>query len=162
MKSLLPLVLYVCLLPSISARADLFGGDVAVLTQLLANSVRQLSQLRELLGSAKANIDLIREIHRGIDDAINLARTISPNVDPGIYREWQHATDALSKLEGLYGRVEASTEARVQKDADQSVVETISLNNDIYAYTAQIDRVGEEIKAASRAASPGGAQRLTA
>lgn len=151
-----------CLLAPMPASADLFGGDVALLSQILANSVQQLTQLRDLLGSAKANVDLVRQIHRGFDDALNLARSIHPNPDPGIYKEWQWASDALLRVEQIYGQVKASKDARVQQDADQSVAEAVTLNNDIYKYSALIDQLGEEFKAASQVASPGGAQRLSA
>ena len=36
------------------------------------------------------------------------------------------------------------------------------MNNSIYDYTAQLDKIGEEIKQYSHAVSPGGAQKLTA
>jgi hypothetical protein len=50
----------------------------------------------------------------------------------------------------------------VQRDADQSIVEAVSLNNSIYQYSKVIDEIGEMIKSQSHAVSPGGAAKLTA
>ena len=59
-KPIMAFVVFVCLAfqPS-PARADLFGGDVAVLSQILVQAVMQLQQLRNLLSTAKENVDLL-------------------------------------------------------------------------------------------------------
>lgn len=145
-----------------SARADMFGGDVAVLIQILANAVQQLAQLQNLLNNGKDTLSLMKDINRGINDSLNLIRTISPNTDPGLYKDWEKVSDALSKIESIYGIVIDSHDARVQKDTDQSIAEAVSLNNSIYKYTKMIDEVGELIKSQSHSVSPGGAAKLTA
>lgn len=144
------------------ARADLFGGDVAVLSNILVNALQQLAQLRQILSTGRDNVELIREINQGINDSLDLLRTVSPNTDPGIYRDWQKAQDALANLEKLYGIVVPSRDEHVQRDADQSIAEAIAFNNSIYAYTKQIDEIGENIKTQSHFVSPGGAAKLTA
>jgi hypothetical protein len=48
------------------ARADIFGGDVAVLVQILANALQQLAQLRNIVQNGQDNLGLIRDINRGI------------------------------------------------------------------------------------------------
>lgn len=144
-----------------ASRADLFGGDVAVLTQILANALQQLAKLNSILKSGNDSLNLMREIHKGINDSLNMIRTIDPNWNPGIYQDWENVDRALSELERIYGSIPTSTtESRVQKDSDQSIAEAVALNNSIYQYTKEIDRLGEEIKGASHAVSPGGAQKL--
>lgn len=145
-----------------AARADMFGGDVVVLVQILANAVQQLAQLQNLLNNGKDSLNLMKDINRGINDSLNLIRTISPNNDPGLYKDWEKVSDALSKIENIYGIVIDSNDSRVQKDTDQSIAEAVSLNNSIYKYTKMIDEVGELIKSQSHSVSPGGAAKLTA
>lgn len=142
--------------------ADLFGGDVAMLAQILANAIQQLAQLRQVVQGGRDQLSLIRDINRGINDSLNLARTISPNLDPGLYKDWLKVSEALSKLEGIYGIVHPSLNYQVQKDTDQSVAEAISRNNNVFEYTKEIDRIGELIKSQSHNVSPGGAAKLTA
>lgn len=145
-----------------TARADMFGGDVAVLTQILANAIQQLAQLQQILRSGQDTLGLMREINRGINDSLGLARTISPNLDPGIYKNWETVQTALGQLEMIYGVADSSLNQRVYKDTDQSVAEAVQLNNSIFDYTKKIDEIGETVKNASHDVSPGGAQKLTA
>ena len=165
-KRLLNLLLAVaialsCTFPA-PARADLFGGDVAVLTQILAQAIMQLAKLRDLMGNAQSHLDLIRQINQGINDSLNLMKTIDPNLDPGIYKEWATVNDALSRLTDIYGMTPDSPEARVQKDTDQGIAEAVTFNNSFYKYGQHYDVVAERIKDASHSVSPGGAQKLTA
>lgn len=163
MKKVIMLVLTLQLTFAPVARADMWGGDLIYLAQILANAVQQLAQLRQILSNGKDNLDLIRDINRGINDSLNLIRTISPNTDPGLYKDWEKVSDALTKIENIYGIViDVSRDAKVQKDTDQSIAEAIALNNSIYKYTKMIDEVGELIKSQSHAVSPGGAAKLTA
>lgn len=144
------------------ARADLFGGDVAVLTQILAQAIMQLSELRNLMGNATDHLDLIRQINQGINDSLNLLKTIDPNLDPGIYKEWATVNEAVSRLSDIYGFVPDSPESRVQKDTDQGIAEAITFNNSFYKYSEHYDVVAERIKDASHSVSPGGAEKLSA
>lgn len=155
-------IVFSILLAPVTSRGDMFGGDVAVLTQILANAIQQLSQLQTILGTGKDTLNLMREVYRGISDALNLLRTINPNADPGIYRDWETVAEAMRRLEEIYGPVADSSDARAQRDADQSAAEAIHLNNDLYKYSQQIDEIGEQVKAASHTANPVGAQKLTA
>lgn len=162
MKKIFTVILSMQLLFAPAARADMWGGDLVYLAQILANAVQQLAQLKQILGNGRDNLELIRDINRGINDSMNLLRTISPNTDPGLYKEWKKVSDSLESLERIYGIVVESRDARIQKDTDQSVAEAISFNNSIYTYTKQIDEIGELIKAQSHVVSPGGAAKLTA
>lgn len=145
-----------------ASRADFWGGDIPLLIQIVTNTAQQLLQLKEIVGNGADTLGLLRDINRGINDSLGIVRTIYPNIDPGIYRNWDKIDQALRGLEQIYGTVTPSQDARVQQDTDQSVAEAISLNNSIYKYTADIDQIGETIKQYSHSVSPGGAQKLTA
>jgi hypothetical protein len=150
----------VCLTPT--AKADIFGGDVAVLTQILAQTIQQLAELRSILGTGQDTLGLMQDINRGINDSLNLMRTISPNTNPGIYSDWTQISGALTQLGGIYGTPIESHDLHVQQDTDESVAEAVTLNNSIYKYTASIDEIGELIKNESHTVSPRGAAKLTA
>ncbi|OQW49804.1 MAG: hypothetical protein A4S09_03345 [Proteobacteria bacterium SG_bin7] len=152
----------VLLVAPLNSRADLFGTDTAVLTQILANAVQQLVQLRQILTEGQNSLSLMRDINRGINDSLNLIRTVFPNADPGLYREWDKIQDAMNGIEKIYGVVVSSREAPIQRDTDQNIGEAIALNNSIYKYTRDIDEISETIKQYSHSVSPGGAQKLTA
>ncbi|MGZ6311244.1 MAG: hypothetical protein ACXWOH_11460 [Bdellovibrionota bacterium] len=146
-----------------TVRADIWGGDVAVLVQILANAYQQLTQLQSILGAGKDTLGIIRDINRGINDSLNLLGTIAPNAGPGVYGGLAKSDDALRALQQLYGiAVPSSQEAPMQSTTDQTVAEAIAQNNSIYTYTNTIDPIGESIKSSSHSTSPGGAAKLTA
>lgn len=153
---------FLLMLLPIESNADVFGGDVVVLTQILAQAIQELIQLKQIFQEGKDSLDLVREINRGINDSLNMVRTVYPNADPGIYKEWDRIDRALNGVQNIYGAVTPSPEAAIQHDTDQNIAEAVSLNNSIYKYTHDIDEIGEAIKQYSHSASPGGAQKLTA
>lgn len=144
------------------AKADLFGGDVLVLTQILANALKQYIELKNIVENGRDQLDLMREINQGVNDSLKLTQTIYPNLDPGIYKDWQNVSDALKKLQSIYGIVTNSPNSKMYSATDQNVAEAVTMNNEIYKYTQNIDAIGEVIKEYSHETSPGGAQKLTA
>lgn len=143
-------------------RADLWGGDIPLLIQIVANTLQQLAQLRAILGNAQDSLALMRDINRGINDALNVARTISGDRSAGVFENWKTVDEALRQIQDIYGIVVPSPNSRIEQTTDQSVAEAVKLNNSVYDYTKQIDELGEQIKSYSHAVSPGGAQKLTA
>ena len=151
------------LLPiSFEARGDMFGGDVAVLMQILAQAIQQLAQLKSILQNGEDTLGLLQDINRGINDSLHMADTLGLRIDPGLYRELRKVDQALGAVEQLYGRPIDSPIATVQRNTDQTVAEAISFNNDLNEYARNVDGVGEQIKAYSHSVSPGGATKLTA
>lgn len=160
-KRILPIVMALFMTPS-AGRADLFGGDVAVLVQILAENIKQLIELENIVSNGKDNLNLLREINKGINDSLYLIRTISPYVDAGTYSELKKVEDVLQKFGSVYGTVVNSPDALAQRSVDAAIAEAVTMNNAIYGYTAEIDKIGEDIKNFSHDVSPGGAAKLTA
>ena len=155
------MVFCLCLSPQ-RAKADIWGADVAVLLEILANALQQLVQLKALLKNGDDTLDLLRDINRGINDSLYMAETLGLRVDPGIYRELKNVDQSVQSLEKIYGIVTDSKLATVQRNTDQTVAEAITFNNDLNDYAYKVDQIGEEIKRFSHSVSPGGAAKLTA
>jgi len=144
------------------ARADLFGGDVAVLTQILVQNIKQLVELQRIVNDGRDNLDLVREINRGINDSLQMIRTISPYVDRGAFGELKKVEDVLKKFGTIFSTVVESPDAASQRSVDLAIAEAVTMNSAIFDYAEEIDRIGEDIKNFSHAVSPGGAAKLTA
>jgi hypothetical protein len=144
------------------SRASIFGEENATLIQILYNAIEQLAQLRRILDAGEDTLNLLRDINNGINDSLSLLKTIDPNTDRGIYKDWTKATDAVKKLQSIYGLISPSPDSKIQQDTDQQIAEAISFNNAVFDYTEQIDQIGEQVKQFSHQVSPGGAQKLTA
>jgi uncharacterized protein YoxC len=155
------MVFCLCLSPQ-RAKADIWGADVAVLLEILANALQQLVQLKALFKNGDDTLDLLRDINRGINDSLYMAETLGLRVDPGIYRELKNVDQSVQSLEKIYGIVTDSKLATVQRNTDQTVAEAITFNNDLNDYAYKVDQIGEEIKRFSHSVSPGGAAKLTA
>ena len=144
------------------AYADFFGGDIPLLIQIVANTLQELAQLKSILGTGQDTLNLMKDINRGINDAMNLARTMNIKLTPGILSELQSANEAMAAIEKLYGKIPMTTQANVQQTMDRTAAEGIQLHNDAFRYAAEIDPQAEQIKDYAKIASPAGAEKLTA
>ena len=104
----------------------------------------------------------MRDVNAGIFDALQAFQSIAKHVDPGLYGDLKKIEDVARKVQELYGIVSDTPMKNSQLSTDQAVSEAISFNNELYEYTKNLDRIGEEIKVFANSASPGRAQKLTA
>jgi hypothetical protein len=147
---------------SAPCRADMFGGDVVVLTQILANAIQQLIQLRQILTTGSDTLGLLREINSGVRDGLLVLQILDPQFKPGIYGDLHSADQVLSAINDLYGHVPQTGESRLQQAQDQSVAESIAMNSAIFNYADQTDAESRRIFNHALFVSPQGAGKLTA
>ena len=143
------------------AYGDFWGGDLPLLTQIIVNTLEQLSKLQTLIGQGKETIDLIRDINRGIRDAMHMIKT-DGTLHPGVLSELQRIEQVIKAVEDLYGRTPKTQSARMQQTTDLSVAESIHLHNEAFRYADKIDPEAERIKQYARDVNPLGAGKLTA
>ena len=65
-KIIFSLLLFFGLSLSPPARADLFGGDVVVLTKILLQCIQQVQQLQMILKNGKDHLGLLKDLNTGI------------------------------------------------------------------------------------------------
>lgn len=145
-----------------TSRADLFGGDVAVLVQILANAIQQLAQLQQILGTGTDTLNLLREINRGVREGLSIIQIINPQFNPGLYGDLDTADRVLSVIQDLYGRIPQTAESRLQEAQDKSVSESIAMNGTLFRYADQVDAESRRIIAHAQTVNPQGAAKLTA
>ena len=144
------------------SRADLFGGDVAVLVQILANALQQLAQLQKILGTGADTLGLLRDINRGIRDGLTVIQMLNPKFNPGLYGDLETADRVLSTIQDLYGRIPQTGESRLQAAQDQSASESIAMNGTIFQFADRADYESRRIIDHSQSVNPQGAAKLTA
>lgn len=162
MKKFLPLVFVIGLTLPQKSQGDFWGGDLVYLAQILANAIQQLEALQQVLGTGKDTLGLLRDINKGINDGLTLARTISPYLDPGTYKDLKTILSAAAKISAIYGTAANSPDKQAQSDTDQIIAESITMDNALFDYAKELDELGERIKSFSHDVSPGGAAKLTA
>lgn len=161
-KRALVLAISVALLTPRPVKADIFGGDVAVLVQILANALQQLAQLRQILSTGSDTLGLMRDINRGIRDGLAVIQIINPKLTPGLYGDVRDADRALKIITDLYGKVPATSQARLESAQDQSVAESIAMNGSLSQYADQVDTDSQRILAHAKVVNPQGAAKLQA
>jgi hypothetical protein len=147
---------------SFKARCDMFGGDIAVLAQILQQTIMQLAELKKMLQTGNDTLGLLQDVNRGINDSLRLAESLGVHVAPGIYRDLGSVDAAIGAVEQIYGRAVDSPVAPVQRNTDQTVAEAFAFNNELNDYAQKLDQIGKEIKRDSDIASPGRASKITA
>jgi hypothetical protein len=98
----------------------MFGGDVAVLMQILVQTIEELAQLKSILQNGSDTLGLLQDINRGINDSLQMAQTLGLRVDPGLYRDLKKVDQAVLGLEQIYGTPVDSSVATVQRNTDQT------------------------------------------
>ena len=144
------------------AKADLFGGDVAVLVQILANDIQQLIQIKNLVSNGADTLNFLQDINRGIREGLTVIQILNPKFNPGLYGSLGTAESVLSIITNLYGSIPQTSEYRLQQAQDQSVAESIAMNGTLFQYADQADEESKRIFQQSQVVSPQGAAKLTA
>lgn len=143
-------------------KADLFGGDVVVLAQILANAVQQLVQLRQILSTGSDTLSLMKDVNRGIKDGLSVIQVLNPKFNPGLYGSMEQADQVMAVISDLYGKVPQTSEYKLQAAQDRSVSESIAMNGTLFRYADDVDLESKRIIEHARNVNPQGAAKLTA
>lgn len=148
------------LVTPMKAKADLWGGDVVVLVQILAQSIQTVIQLKSLLENGQDTLNLLRDINQGVRSGLDAIRIINPKFDPGVYGKLNSVDSVLNAIQNVYGQVPEGMDVDLMKSQDQSVAEVISMNRNLYEYADQVDKERDRILVHSQVVSPQGAAKL--
>jgi len=135
---------------------------LVVLTQILAQAIQQLIQLKEILSTGSDTLDLLKDINRGIKEGLAVIQLINPKFNPGLYGNLNTAEQVLGVIEDLYGRIPQTREAKLQEAQDRSVAESIAMNSTLYQFADQADERSRQIMDHAATVNPQGAAKLTA
>ncbi len=148
------------MLAPVNARADLFGGDVVVLTQILVQTIQSVIQLKAILSNGQDSLNLMRDLNSGVRSGLDVIRIINPKFNPGVYGDLNNVEAVLRAVQDIYGEVPRGMDQDLMNSQDQSVAEVISMNRNLYDYADQVDRDRERILYHAQVVSPQGAGKL--
>jgi hypothetical protein len=141
------------------AKADIWGGDVAVLMQILAENIRHYYQLKEMIGQGDDQAEFLRQLNSGIENSIGLIQSL-PVKDEKILANLREFQGALKSVTDVYGMIPKSQEAMMQTLHDQTIAESLRMVNTFKDYSDVQEQNSILIAAQSRDASPKGAARM--
>lgn len=146
---------------NIPARADIWGGDVAVLLQILVQSIDQVYRLRMILGKAQETVNLLEDMNRGVKEVLRLAETAHVPIPPSVYAQAKSIDQATNEARQLYGII-GDRSPMYTRSRYRSGVEGLSLSQDAFDYSTFLDAQGESVKRSAVVANQASATRLTA
>lgn len=154
------IIVFSLMLPSSRAKADLFGGDVAVLMQILVQAIEQVARLQSIIQNGNDTLNLLRDINSGVRSGLDLIKIINPKFDVGVYGDLKNPQNVLKAIHDIYGQIPKTADQDLMETQDQSVAEVISMNRNIFDYADQVDQESERILIHSQVVSPQGAAKL--
>ncbi len=160
MKKLLPLIAVFTLAAPIPARADFFGTDILIMSQILAQAVQTVVQLKSILSTGSDTLDLLRDVNSGLNQGIGLLHQQYPHFDPGVFGNIKDPTQALRALESVYGRIPQGPDQSLLRSQDESVAESIAMNRNLYDFANEVDQEKNQILYHASLVSPQGAGKL--
>lgn len=148
-------------LGSMNARADMWGGDLVYLAQILQQAIYQVQQLKSILGQGQDSLNFMKDINRGLIDAMRLKDSINRTLKGGNLSDVKDLVQLAKELERVYGKIPITSEANAQMMHDTTVAESIQLHNDAFRYAEDIDPEAERMKEYAQVASPQGAAKAS-
>ncbi len=145
----------------LTTKADLWGGDVAVLLQILEQNIRHYFQLQQMIQQGRDADQYLRWINSGIDNSIGLLNSL-PIKDESVLADLKEFKSALGKIKNVYGEVPKSPEDSLHTLHDETVAESLRMAHDFKEFSKIEEKNSEIIAAEAREASPKGAARMQA
>lgn len=139
----------------VGARADLFGGDLPLLAQIVANTLSTLYEMQR-------QTSLLRSEMEGIRDKIERVRTISELVQPSSWEEWKNPEEALRRLRQIYYTVPKEYRTEKGDEIERELTRAMEAISHISQDAKWVFRSGKELERRGADSSPGVAQKLTA
>jgi hypothetical protein len=156
------LLAFLCLFPFARiAKADLFGADVAVLSQILIEDIIEVKTMYQMLTQAQNTSSVLEDMNRGVKDVIRLADSAHIHLPPQVYGSASQMASASQLTRSLYGLM-GEQSPNYTKTNYQSGVEGLYLSEDAFNYSNTLDDQGTKVKQASIVANQATATKLTA
>lgn len=138
-----------------SARADLWGGDLPLLAQIVANTLNTLYQLQQQTSMMRDEMD-------GINDRISRIQTIADVVQPSQWEQWRDPREAVNRLRIIYHTLPKEYRSEKSDAIEDEIAKAMNAISRIGPGASSSFKSGKELERRGADASPGVAQKLTA
>jgi hypothetical protein len=168
MKRLYPVIItipliFVSLLHTSISRADFWGADLPLLTQILSQAIEEVTLLQQTLSVAQGNADILKDANRDIQNALTEIYAMQDLIrDTTSIGKIKDPNELLIRLKGIYGRLPKIGNIEGYTFTDHVVGNGLGVDNDTYEHAHKIDDAAIRIQGQAKNASPGKAEQLTA
>lgn len=137
------------------ARADLWGGDLPLLTQIVFNTLHTMYELQQQTEMLNDQLD-------GIKDRLNRIQTIAEVVQPSQWDRWRDPAEAIRRIKLIYGTLPKEYRSEKSDQVEEELSKAMNLISRVSRGAESSFRSGKEMEDRASNASPGVAQKLTA
>ncbi len=137
------------------ARADLWGGDLPLLAQIVTNTLQTLYHLEK-------QTQLMRDEMAGIKDRIYRVQTIAQVVQPSQWDEWRDPREAVRRLKIIYHTIPKEYRSEKSDAIESEISRAMNAISRIAPGAKTSFESGKELENRGKDSSPGVAQKLTA
>ncbi len=137
------------------ARADLWGGDLPLLTQIVFNTLHTMYELQQ-------QSQLLNDQLDGIKDRINRIQTIAEVVQPSQWDRWRDPNEAMRRIKLIYGTLPKEYRSEKSDQIEEELSKAMNLISRVSRGAESSFRSGKEMEERASDSSPGVAQKLTA
>lgn len=148
-------MIFLLLLLATPAKADLWGGDLPLLAQIVTNTLQTLQQLRQ-------QTKLLDDEMEGIKDKIYRIQTISDVVQPSTWDQWKDPQEAFRRLQVIYHTLPKEYRSEKSDAIEGEIAKAMNTISRVSSGANTTFHSGKEMERMGADASPGVAQKLTA
>ena len=137
------------------AQADLWGGDIPLLIEIVFNTLQTMNQLMD-------QTELLEDQMEGIKDHIDRIKTIERLVNPSNWQDWKDPEVALRRLREIYHTLPEEYKTAKSEMFEQEMSKAMTLAAQMTEEAKSTFQSGKELERRGADASPGVAAKLTA
>ncbi|MEQ1875503.1 MAG: hypothetical protein ABL958_02580 [Bdellovibrionia bacterium] len=145
------------------AKADAWGADIPILLEILANAIKQLVQMQEIVSIAQGDSNLLKRVNKDIEHALTEIRAMQTLVrDTTEIGKSKDPQEILWRLRNVYGQLPRIGDLAGFTFNDNVAGTGLAVDNDTHIHASNIDQAAVNLQKQAVSASPGRAQQLTA
>jgi hypothetical protein len=154
-KYSLSLLIAYLLFNPLKAKADLFGGDLPLLREIVANTLHTMYELQ-------TQTNIMKYEMAGILDRIDRVQAIAEVVQPSTWDKWKNPEEALRRLRYIYYTLPKEYRSEKSDQIEEELSKAMVLVSNISKTVNTSFQSGKEMERRGANSSPGVAQKLTA
>jgi hypothetical protein len=133
------LVIFVIAIQPFNAKADFWGGDLPLLTEIVFNTLHTMMELEQ-------QTNYWSEQMEGIHDRIDRVQTIANIVEPSNWNKWKDPQEAISRLRMIYQTMPKEYRSEKSDEIETELANAMNLAARLKPETESSFKSGKELE----------------
>ena len=140
---------------SMPTRADLWGGDIPLLIEVVSNTLNSLEELR-------SQTSMMSKELRGLDDKITRLKSIKEIIGPSDLSPWKDPIEAISRLKKIYSLMPPEFRTEASDELEARLSQSMSLASNLVENAKPAFESGKQLETDGLEVGPAVANKMTA